>query len=137
MELIPARAAFLEGEPIGIDVVGADGPVKLEIRRLAEMVAVVEVEPGTKVAELPSLPAGGYGADSADGTSSTAFDVLAHPLQRLRYGFACDFSPGREVDGLALPESNQGTDALLRVLPVDTASRVPERRDLLTPFPEL
>ena len=31
----------------------------------------------------------------------------------------------------------QGADALLRVLPVDSMSRVPERRDLLTPFPEL
>jgi hypothetical protein len=31
----------------------------------------------------------------------------------------------------------QGADALLRVLPVDAMSRVPERRHLLTPFPEL
>jgi protein ImuB len=29
----------------------------------------------------------------------------------------------------------QGADSLLRVLPVDAASRVPERRALLTPFP--
>ncbi|MGN6256695.1 MAG: hypothetical protein ACTHN3_02950 [Solirubrobacterales bacterium] len=31
----------------------------------------------------------------------------------------------------------QGTEALLRILPVDAASRVPERWALLTPYPEL
>jgi len=31
----------------------------------------------------------------------------------------------------------QGTEALLKILPVDTASRVPERWALLTPYPEL
>ncbi|HEX2391737.1 MAG TPA: hypothetical protein VHI77_02335 [Solirubrobacterales bacterium] len=31
----------------------------------------------------------------------------------------------------------QGSEALLRILPVDSASRVPERWALLTPFPEL
>jgi protein ImuB len=29
----------------------------------------------------------------------------------------------------------QGADSLLKVLPVDAASRVPERRAILTPFP--
>jgi protein ImuB len=29
----------------------------------------------------------------------------------------------------------QGADSLLKVLPVDSSSRVPERRDMLTPFP--
>jgi hypothetical protein len=39
--------------------------------------------------------------------------------------------------GAALREvrAAQGADSLLRILPVDAASRVPERRDLLTPFP--
>jgi protein ImuB len=47
--------------------------------------------------------------------------------------------PRRRRLGAAVREvrAAQGADALLRVLPVDTASRVPERRDLLTPFPEL
>jgi len=30
----------------------------------------------------------------------------------------------------------QGADSLLKVLPVDATSRVPERRNLLTPFPQ-
>jgi hypothetical protein len=39
--------------------------------------------------------------------------------------------------GAALREvrATQGTDSLLKVLPVDTASRIPERRAMLTPFP--
>lgn len=39
--------------------------------------------------------------------------------------------------GAALDEVRvaQGTESLLKILPVDAASRVPERRDMLTPFP--
>jgi hypothetical protein len=31
----------------------------------------------------------------------------------------------------------QGAEALLKILPVDSTSRVPERWAMLTPFPEL
>jgi hypothetical protein len=31
----------------------------------------------------------------------------------------------------------QGAEALLKILPVDSASRVPERWAMLTPYPEL
>jgi len=50
-----------------------------------------------------------------------------------------DEAPRRRRLGTAVREVRvaQGADALLRVLPVDTDSRVPERRALLTPFPEL
>jgi len=54
---------------------------------------------------LPGLPPGGYGVDAetTDGaTASTAVDVLVRPLERLRYGFASDFAPGRNPAGLAL-----------------------------------
>ncbi len=50
-------------------------------------------------------------------------------------------APGEESRrhrlGAALREvrAAQGADSLLRVLPVDAASRVPERRAILTPFP--
>ena len=33
--------------------------------------------------------------------------------------------------------ATQGASALLKILPVDSASRVPERWAMLTPFPEL
>lgn len=45
----------------------------------------------------------------------------------------------RRLLGAAVREvrATQGAAALLKVLAVDTASRVPERRAMLTPFPEL
>jgi len=47
--------------------------------------------------------------------------------------------PRRRRLGAAVREvrTAQGAEALLKVLPVDSASRVPERWALLTPFPEL
>ena len=47
--------------------------------------------------------------------------------------------PRRRRLGEAVREvrAAQGTEALLRVLPVDSGSRVPERWAMLTPFPEL
>jgi hypothetical protein len=41
----------------------------------------------------------------------------------------------RLVAALKEVRAAQGADALLKVLPVDAASRIPERRALLTPFP--
>lgn len=47
--------------------------------------------------------------------------------------------PRRRRLGAAVREvrATQGAEALLKVLPVDSASRLPERWALLTPFPEL
>jgi protein ImuB len=47
--------------------------------------------------------------------------------------------PRRRRLGAAVREvrAAQGAEALLRILPVDSASRVPERWAMLTPFPEL
>jgi protein ImuB len=47
--------------------------------------------------------------------------------------------PRRRRLGAAVREvrAAQGTEALLKILPVDSASRVPERWAMLTPFPEL
>ncbi len=47
--------------------------------------------------------------------------------------------PRRRLLGAAVREvrAAQGAEALLKILPVDSASRVPERWALLTPFPEL
>ena len=47
--------------------------------------------------------------------------------------------PRRRRLGAAVREvrATQGTEALLKILPVDSASRVPERWAMLTPFPEL
>jgi hypothetical protein len=74
-------------------------------------------------AEVLRLRALGFGPPAAD---QLVMEVGGSEPRRRRLGAAV-----REV------RAAQGAEALLRVLPVDIASRVPERRDLLAPFPEL
>lgn len=74
-------------------------------------------------AEALRLRALGFGPPAAD---QLVMEVGGSEPRRRRLGAAV-----REV------RAAQGADALLRVLPVDAASRVPERRHLLTPFPEV
>ena len=89
------------------------------LRRL--LVPRLEGLPGP--AEALRLRALGFGPAAAD---QLVMEVGGSEPRRRRLGAAI-----REV------RAAQGADALLRVLPVDAMSRVPERRDLLTPFPEL
>jgi protein ImuB len=74
-------------------------------------------------AEALRLRALGFGPPAAD---QLVMEVGGSEPRRRRLGAAV-----REV------RAAQGADALLRVLPVDAASRVPERWGLLTPFPEV
>jgi len=80
-----------------------------------------------RLGELPAaavslrLHAVGFGPRAAD---QLQLAVRGDEARRRRLGAAL-----REV------RAAQGADSLLKVLPVDDASRVPERRALLTPFP--
>jgi protein ImuB len=87
---------------------------RLLVPRLADL-------PGP--AEALRLRALGFGPPAAD---QLMMEVGGSEPRRRRLGAAV-----REV------RAAQGADALLRVLPVDAASRVPERWGMLTPFPEL
>lgn len=89
------------------------------LRRL--LVPRLEGLPGP--AEALRLRALGFGPPAAD---QLVMEVGGSEPRRRRLGAAV-----REV------RAAQGANSLLRVLPVDAGSRVPERRDLLTPFPEL
>jgi hypothetical protein len=89
------------------------------LRRL--LVPLLEGLPGP--AEVLRLRALGFGPAAAD---QLVMEVGGSEPRRRRLGAAI-----REV------RAAQGGDALLRILTVDPSSRVPERRDLLTPFPEL
>jgi protein ImuB len=89
------------------------------LRRL--LVPRLEGLPGP--AEALRLRALGFGPPAAD---QLVMEVGGSEPRRRRLGAAV-----REV------RAAQGADALLRVLPVDAASRVPERWGLLTPFPEV
>jgi protein ImuB len=85
------------------------------------LVPRLESLPGPAIAlRLRALALGPPAADQID------LAVGGEEPRRRRLGAAV-----REVRAV------QGTEALLKVLPVDTASRVPERWALLTPFPEL
>jgi protein ImuB len=98
---------------------GRPSAVAAILRRL--LVPRLEDLPGP--AEALRLRALGFGPPAAD---QLVMGVGGSEPRRRRLGAAV-----REV------RAAQGADALLRVLPVDAASRVPERRDLLTPFPEV
>jgi protein ImuB len=89
------------------------------LRRL--LVPRLEGLPGP--AEALRLRALGFGPPAAD---QLVMEVGGSEPRRRRLGAAV-----REV------RAAQGADALLRVLPVDAGSRIPERRHLLTPFPEV
>jgi protein ImuB len=88
------------------------------LRRL--LVPRLEQLPGP--AEALRLRALGFGPPAAD---QLVMETGGAEPRRRRLGAAV-----REV------RATQGAEALLRVLPVDAGSRIPERRHLLTPFPE-
>jgi dextranase len=95
IELLPTKATFAPGDPIEIEVRGADGPVELTLRHLDQVVATAN---GDGLVSFPAQPEGGYGVDAP--VASTAVEVLADPLERLRYGFVAGYAPGRDVDGV-------------------------------------
>jgi dextranase len=95
IELLPTKATFAPGEPIEIEVRGGDGPVELTLRHLDRVAATAA---GDSSVSFPAQPEGGYGVDA--GSASTAVEVLANPLERVRYGFVASYAPGRDVDGI-------------------------------------
>lgn len=100
MELIPTQSTFAPGQEICIDVAGpVRGGLVARVRQLDREIASVAVA-GPQLT-LPSLDEGGYGFDVEDEfgalVASTAFDVLADPMSRPRYGFVADYRAGRNV----------------------------------------
>lgn len=98
-ELLPTRASF-----------GLDDAVEIEVRGLAEATPVslwhldrkldeAVATPDDPIVGFGRLDAGGYGVEGAG--AQTALDVLADPLDRLRYGFVVDFRAGRDITGVA------------------------------------
>ena len=95
IELLPTKATFAPGDPIEIEVSGIDGPVELTLRHLDRVVATAT---GDGLVSFPAQPEGGYGVDGPG--SSTAVEVLANPLERVRYGFVASYAPDRDVEGV-------------------------------------
>ncbi|MBX6355035.1 MAG: hypothetical protein IRZ05_04160 [Micromonosporaceae bacterium] len=97
LEVWPSRASFRTGEPVSL-VVTPPVQVAVTVTRLGRT-----IHTGHST-ELGSFPPGGYAVEVAAGgeIAYTAFDVLDSPLQRPRYGFLTDFSPGRPDAGAAV-----------------------------------
>lgn len=86
MELTPDRASYAPGIDIVVkfDVPLATGG-SLTVSRLQHVVDTVDVAAGATEVRLGPREPGGYGVRLGDATS--AFDVLASPFERPRYGF--------------------------------------------------
>jgi dextranase len=95
IELLPTKASYAPTEPIEIELRGAGAPVELTLRHLDRVVAVTR---GEGIVAFPPQAEGGYGVDT-DG-AATAVEVLANPLERVRYGFVASYPPGRDVAGV-------------------------------------
>ncbi|NYD40071.1 glycoside hydrolase family 66 protein [Nocardioides panaciterrulae] len=102
-DLVPTHATFAPDQPVVLEWTGAAAPARLVVTRLGERVRDEQVPPG-RLLDLGVLPVGGYavrllGEDEAPVTS--AFDVLAAPVDRPRYGFLSEFGPGRSPEETA------------------------------------
>ena len=97
IELLPAKAAFGAGEDVAVEGRGVPDGTAVRVYHLDRLVGESALEDGW--ARFGALPTGGYGVES-DG-AATAFDVLAHPLERIRYGFVSHYEAGRDVDGVS------------------------------------
>ncbi len=97
-ELLPARATFLPGAPIEIEVRGSRPAGRIVVVHLGDEIASVEYD-GGEVVSIPSPGAGSYGVElhAPHLVARTAVDVRADPRERLRYGFVADFRPDRDV----------------------------------------
>lgn len=98
MELLPTKATFAPGEPIEVEVRGGDGGTAVRLLRLDRLIDEQAVT-AAGVARFDPQPEGGYGIEAAGATG--AFDVLAQPLARPRYGFVSHYEAARETAGVA------------------------------------
>jgi dextranase len=101
-ELLPTRSTYSAGDSVAIEVRGARGTGEVIVRRLGDEVLRVGYAGGDSIV-LAWLPEGTYGIELvlADATARTAIEVTTDARARLRYGFAVDYAPGRDLVGIA------------------------------------
>ena len=102
MRLQPTRSTYAPGEAVTVRVDAAPAGSTLTVHGVVGIAADVAVD-GPEVS-VGTLPVGGYGVDvwGTDGAllASSAFDVLADPLDRPRYGFVAHYGPDVDVAAL-------------------------------------
>lgn len=96
MELIPDRATYAPGSEI---VIRLDAPLAAEgsltVSRLQQVVETVGVPAGATEVRLGPREAGAYGVRL--GEAASAFDVLASPFERPRYGFVVGLTDDADI----------------------------------------
>jgi dextranase len=101
LELLPLKATFAVDEPIALELRAAT-PARAHVFHLDRLVAEADVAAGQTVVEFPPVAAGGYGVEltAATRVARSAFDVLADPLERPRYGFVARYERDRNVSAV-------------------------------------
>jgi dextranase len=103
VRIVPSHSTFAPGQSVEIGVEGASTGAWLTVSGVTGVVRTID-EVGSTV-DVGPVPVGGYGVDawSSDGAllASSAFDVLADPMDRPRYGFVARFGPDADVAALA------------------------------------
>jgi dextranase len=99
-DIRPARGSHAPGSPVVLLVdTSMGGEVTVEVTRLGRVVRRFSetVPSGRAAVQLGAFEEGGYAVSAtlAGHLATTAFDVLANPNARPRYGFVTDFRPGR------------------------------------------
>ena len=99
MELIPDRSYYEPNAEVVIEL-SAPAPVdgSLVVTKLQEVISAVPVANGATMVHLGSFDRGGYGVRL--GNDSTAFDVVASPFERPRYGFIVELTGAVDVDAV-------------------------------------
>ena len=102
LELLPTRSTYSSGDSVSIEVRGDASPGEVVVRRLGDEVLRVAHAGGDSIV-LAWLPVGTYGVELTTATASarTAIEVTAADRERLRYGFAVDYTPGRDLTGIS------------------------------------
>ncbi|HEY0260221.1 MAG TPA: glycoside hydrolase family 66 protein, partial [Lacisediminihabitans sp.] len=102
MELLPNRASYRLGDAITLEARGAAAGGEVTVWRLGDRVETIAWD-GSGAVALGWLPEGGYGVELrvGDEIARTAVEVRQRDRSRLRYGFVVDYSPGRDLDGIA------------------------------------
>lgn len=103
--LVPSAATYAPGDEVTIALAGDLPPGRhvVVVTSLLDEVARVEVAPGAREVALAALPLGGYGVallDAGGVVARTAFDVLADPFDRPRYGFVAGLDDAARIDAV-------------------------------------
>ncbi|MCA0216665.1 MAG: hypothetical protein LCH43_04855 [Actinobacteria bacterium] len=99
MELTPSAASYRPGEAVMVQLAAAaPSDSSITVYSLGRTERIVPVVQGDRRVDLGSFEVGGYGVELEG--STTAFDVLASPFDRPRYGFVAALDEQVDIAGV-------------------------------------